>query len=88
MANNGGDARLEKLENTLRGVVPTPVDDLAVVPPGAKAPEIYDLMVRGKDTAKAMRDLAQYSNRVADNLENLITDYVGHMQRLLGRIGK
>jgi hypothetical protein len=84
MAGNGSDPRLETLENTLRGVVPTPPVNEVPTPKEA----VYDLMTRAGDTARAMRDLAQYSSHVADDIDRIIAAYVGHMHRLLGKVGK
>ena len=50
--------------------------------------EVYDLAQRVADTAKAMRDLADYSNNVAGDIERIIGMYIAHMHRLMGRLGK
>jgi hypothetical protein len=85
MATNGnepvvGNPTNQKLAAALR--------DMQAVQPAAAKEEIYDLVSRVNDTARAIRDLAGYSNHVADDLERMTASYVGHMQRLLGQVGK
>jgi hypothetical protein len=85
MATNGNETAStqgtnQKLAAALR--------DMQAVQPAAAKEEIYDLVTRMNDTARAIRDLAGYSNHVADDLERITAAYVGHMQRLLGKIGK
>lgn len=89
MAQNGNDPRLEKLESTLRGVVPA--GQLANQPanrPDEPDAVTYDLARRIGDTAKAIRDLADYSNNVAGDLERIVASYISNMGRLMGKIGK
>jgi len=81
MATNGNDPRLDQLEKTLRGVVPQPVNEI----PAAKE-AVYDLMARASDTTRSIRDLANYSNRIADDLDSIIATYVSHMHQLMGKI--
>jgi hypothetical protein len=81
-ANGNEPEGRQKLAAALR-------DPLAVMPAGAEGrPETYDLAERGLDTVQAMRDLAAYSSKVADNLETILATYNSQMRRLLGKIGK
>lgn len=62
--------------------------DMQTPAPAGIKEEVYDLISRGRDTSQAIRDLGSYSNHVADDFDRLLDAYVGHMQRLLGKIGK
>jgi hypothetical protein len=57
-------------------------------PTAAAKEELYDLISRGRDTSRAIRDMANYSNQVADDFDRFLDGYVGHMRRLLGKVGK
>ena len=58
--------------------------------PSTRAQEqpVYDLAARISETAKAIRDLADYSNNVAGDLERITASYIGNMHRLMGKVGK
>ena len=56
-------------------------------PPAEQQP-VYDLAMRIAETAKAIRDLADYSNNVAGDLERITASYIANMHRLMGKIGK
>lgn len=85
MATNGPDPRLEQLENTLRGV--TAAGAMPVAAPADANELTYDLAKRVSDTAKAMRDLADYSNHVAGDIERIVASYITNMHRLMGKAG-
>jgi hypothetical protein len=88
MATNGNEpvstqGTNQKLAAALRDMQP------ATVAAKVDGPSTtYDLMTQARDFAASIRDLAGYSNSVADDIERTIAAYHGHMQRLLGKIGK
>jgi hypothetical protein len=86
MATNGNEQTSN--QGTNQQLAAALRDMQTVQPAGSKEQEIYDLVSRVNDTARAIRDLAGYSNHIADDLERMTASYVGHMQRLLGQIGR
>lgn len=95
MASNGNDPQIDQAEAAIRQVMagkhPNQQPAVRAVGNGGAVDEqavTYDLAKRAADTAKAMRDLADYSNHVAGDIDRIVASYISNMNRLLGKAGK